>query len=86
MNLSLSLLNLQIQKPKDVSTLFKCCPACGSKDLIFIQPEVLCQKCDWETTLRSVQAGNMDHLFKAYKEQFKGQVHLSNINQEEVNP
>lgn len=76
MNLSLSLLTVQIQKQNKKVKHFKCCPACGSNELIVVGPETLCVVCDWETTLQSVQQGDMDQIFKACKEQFKGDVCL----------
>lgn len=71
MNLLLSLQTTQNQKKLKTPKQYKCCPACGSKQLISVGPEVLCGSCDWETTLRSVQSGQMDQIFKACKEQFK---------------
>lgn len=72
--MNLMLMNVQIQITKKIQKKFTCCPACGSKELIAVGPEVLCSSCDWETTLQSVQSGNMDQIFKACKEHFKGDV------------
>lgn len=64
---------LMEQQPKEPKP-FTGCPACGSNQLIFVGTETLCGSCDWETTFRSVQAGHMDQIFKACKEQFKKEV------------
>lgn len=76
MNLSLCLLGTQEDQKYKSEKLYTRCPACGSKDLIWVQPETLCGTCDWESTVRSVQSGKMDQIFKAYKEQFKGDICL----------
>lgn len=47
---------------------FQKCPACGSKDLIEVRPDVLCSGCDWNSTLWDVSQGAMDNLFIAAKE------------------
>lgn len=74
MNLSISLIGIQKTQKNNLEKSYDRCPACGSRELIWVQPETLCGTCDWESTFRSVQVGKMDQIFKAYKEQFKGDV------------
>ena len=42
---------------------FKTCPACGSKDLIPFQADVLCARCSWDSCKVSVDSGLMDPFF-----------------------
>ncbi len=65
---------MQKQRVPEPAKKWTCCPACGSKELISVGPETLCGKCDWETTLISVQKGKMDQIITACKEQYRGTV------------
>jgi len=47
---------------------FKKCPACGCNDLIEVTPDVLCSRCDWDSTAWDVSRGGMDNLYSAAKE------------------
>ena len=47
---------------------FKKCPACGCKELIEVNPDVLCSRCDWDSTAWDVSRGGVDNLFSAAKE------------------
>ncbi len=42
---------------------FKSCPACGSKDLIPFEADLLCARCNWDSCKVSVDAGLMDPFF-----------------------
>lgn len=60
---------MQFREPrtKPVDHFHKC-PACGCKDLIQINPDVLCSECDWDSTAWDVSRGGMDSLFSAANE------------------
>lgn len=47
---------------------FQKCPACGCKELIDVKPDVLCSRCDWDSTAWDVSRGGMDNLYSAAKE------------------
>ena len=55
-------------KPVD---FFKKCPKCGDKDLIHLDPDVLCTSCDWDSLLWDVSRGSMNDLEQAAREIFK---------------
>lgn len=46
------------------------CPNCRSKSLIETEVDLICADCDWNTFSMYVDAGGMDHLFKAISEHF----------------
>lgn len=48
----------------------KRCPSCGSQGLIKIHPDVLCDKCDWNSFQEYVGTGGMDRLEIAYLDHF----------------
>lgn len=50
---------------------FKKCPKCGNKDLIQLDPDVLCSSCDWDSLAWDVSRGAMDDLEQAAREIFK---------------
>lgn len=50
---------------------FKKCPSCGERDLIHLNPDVLCSSCDWDSLAWDVSRGAMDDLNRAAKEIFK---------------
>lgn len=54
-------------KPVDY---FKKCPKCGDRDLIHLNPDVLCSSCDWDSLAWDVSRGAMDDLDQAAKEIF----------------
>lgn len=47
---------------------FKKCPACGGDDLIEVNPDVLCSRCDWASMAWDVSRGGMDSLMVAARE------------------
>ena len=47
---------------------FKCCPRCGDKELIPVDPDVVCSRCDWDSTAWHVAQGGMDSLRAAARE------------------
>ena len=47
---------------------FSNCPQCGCKDLLDVNPDVACMKCDWDSTSWDVSRGGMDSLGKAARE------------------
>jgi hypothetical protein len=47
---------------------FKCCPRCGDKELIRVDPDVVCSSCDWDSTAWHVDQGGMDSLRAAARE------------------
>jgi hypothetical protein len=53
-----------IEKEKTFST----CPGCGCKELLHVEVDWFCTKCDWDTTFAYVQSGRMDRIKKAIKE------------------
>ncbi len=55
-------------KPVDY---FKKCPKCGDRDLIHLNPDILCSSCDWDSLAWDVSRGAMDDLNQAAKEIFK---------------
>lgn len=54
-------------KPVDY---FKKCPNCGGRNLIHLNPDVLCSSCDWDSLAWDVSRGAMDDLDQAVKEIF----------------
>ncbi|MGE0633881.1 MAG: hypothetical protein AB7O96_15810 [Pseudobdellovibrionaceae bacterium] len=58
-------------KQKSAIEHFKKCPACGEKNLIECNPEVICSRCDWTSCAWSVSRGAMDNLFSAALEDAK---------------
>lgn len=50
---------------------FKKCPKCGDKNLIAINPDVLCSVCDWDSLSWDVSRGAMNNLEQAAREIFK---------------
>ena len=57
-----------IQKIYNVDPLK--CPNCGGRNLIHLNPEVLCSSCDWDSLALDVSRGAMDDLDQAVKEIF----------------
>ena len=55
-------------RPKTPIDHFKKCPACGDKELIQIDPDVVCSSCNWDSTAWHVSAGGMDDLKAAARE------------------
>ena len=49
---------------------FKKCPKCGEKELIKLDPDVLCSSCDWDSLAWDVSRGAMDNITQAAKEAF----------------
>ena len=43
--------------------VFKQCPCCDSRNLIILDEDVICGKCDWTSCESSVAAGHMDSIF-----------------------
>jgi hypothetical protein len=58
----------KVRRPKKPVDHIKKCPACGDKDLIVLDPDVLCSKCSWDSTFWHVAAGGMDNLEVAARE------------------
>jgi hypothetical protein len=56
------------KRPRKPIDHFKQCPACGDKDLIILDPDVLCSKYDWDSTAWHVSVGGMDCLKSAASE------------------
>lgn len=56
------------RRPKKPIDHFNKCPACGDKDLIPLDPDVLCSKCDWNSLVWHVSAGGMDDMKSAMRE------------------
>lgn len=50
---------------------FKKCPNCGDKNLIRLDPDVLCSSCDWDSLAWDVSRGAMNNLEQAAREIFK---------------
>ena len=46
-------------------TVFSSCPCCKSKELIALDVDVLCARCDWMSTEYYVASGGMDQVFNA---------------------
>ena len=70
--MKLQLLAIQTQeKPKNATAHFKKCPACGNKNLIELEPEVLCGSCDWTSCSWSVSRGAMDNLHAAAAQEMR---------------
>jgi len=47
-------------RPKSPSDVFDHCLSCGSKDLLRIDPDLQCMRCDWNTFQAHVDAGGFD--------------------------
>ena len=59
-------------RPKKPIDHFKCCPRCGDKDLINVNPDIVCSRCDWDSTAWHVAQGGMDDLRGAERESRAG--------------
>ena len=58
------------QKPKLLLPIeqFKCCPLCGSANLeAYIDIDVLCTACNWDSSECFVESGGMDALIYEYE-------------------
>lgn len=47
-------------RPKAPSEVFNQCLSCGSKELLRIEPDLQCMRCDWNTFAAHVDAGGFD--------------------------
>lgn len=55
---------------------FSKCPKCGDAELIRLDPDVLCSKCDWDSCLWDVQRGGMNNLEAAAREFFQPKMNV----------
>ena len=46
------------------------CPSCKCRDLIRLEIDVLCARCDWTSLEAYVEAGGMDNIVAAYNAHF----------------
>lgn len=50
----------EVKSNPNYLTKYNSCRGCGSKDLLFVDSEVLCSACDWNTIIESVWSGRAD--------------------------
>ena len=68
------------RKPKTPAKIITQCPCCKSTDLIFLEIDVLCSRCDWSSVEGFVNAGGMDNIVAAYNEHFMKPTHSRHID------
>lgn len=73
MKMSLRTIKVQESTAKRTKPVdhFKKCPKCGDRDLIQLDPDVLCSSCDWDSLAWDVSRGAMNDLEQAAREIFK---------------
>ncbi len=50
--------------PRTASNRFKRCPVCGNSDLLSVENELICFKCEWNSIASSVASGIYDSWWR----------------------
>ena len=48
---------------KQRSTKITQCPECGTNELLVLDGDCICHKCDWNSAKMSVERGEFDNIF-----------------------